>query len=124
MTTRNHAVIWIDHLVAKVFFVGLGGVDEVLLHSKLPTEHLHHKANSIGSGHVEDDQEFLRRVADTVRPSEEILVLGPGLEKTALVSYLHEHWPAVSKHVVRVESCDHPTDPEIVTRAKRYFKLG
>src|ERR1700709_981472 len=104
MTARNHAVVWMDHLVAKIFFVGLTGVDEVLLHSKLPSQHLHHKANTIGSGHVADDPEFLRRIAETIAPSGQILILGPGTEKTAFFSVLQEAHPEIARNVVKVEA--------------------
>lgn len=28
MTVHNHAVVWIDHRVAKIFYLGLEAVDE------------------------------------------------------------------------------------------------
>jgi hypothetical protein len=49
------AVVWIDHLVAKVFPMGLTGVDSLTVHAHLESCHLHHKANAIGSGRVHDD---------------------------------------------------------------------
>ena len=45
MPVHNHAVV-VDHRVAKVF------VDERTIHANLATPHLHHKANTIGSGKV------------------------------------------------------------------------
>ena len=83
MTTRNHAIVWIDHLKARVFYVGLTGVDEVVLHAHLSTEHLHHKANTIGSGHAADDPRFLGEVAGALAQSGEILIIGPGGEKAS-----------------------------------------
>lgn len=120
---RHHAVVWIDHLAAKVFFVGLTGVDEVVLHSDLPTKHLHHKANSIGSGHLEQDLEYFRRIAETIASAGEILLVGPGGEKTALMKYLKENRTDVAGHVVKVAPADHPTDAEVVALAKRYFRM-
>jgi len=52
---HNHAVVWIDHRVAKVFSLGLHAVGGRTIHADLATPHLHHKANTIGSGKVEDD---------------------------------------------------------------------
>ena len=59
MTAHFHAIVWIDHVEARVFHVGLTGDDEIVLHPHLPTRHLHHKAGSIGSGHAAPDKEFL-----------------------------------------------------------------
>lgn len=124
LTVRNYAVVWIDHLAAKVFYVGLTGVDEVVLHSHLPSQHLHHKANVIGSGKIEDDVKFLDRVAEALSQSGQILVVGPGIEKVALKRYLDRHHGEIASRVVQVESADHPTDHQIVALAKRHFGFG
>jgi stalled ribosome rescue protein Dom34 len=124
MTTRNHAIVWIDHLVARVFYVGLSGVDEVVLHAHLSTEHLHHKANSIGSGHVADDPRFLSEVANALAQSGEILIIGPGNEKTALQHYLQQQHPKIAAAVVKVETSGHPTDGQIVALAKQHFRFA
>ena len=124
MTQRNHAIVWIDHLAARVFYVGLTGVDEVVLHAHLSTEHLHHKANSIGSGHVADDPRFLDEVASALAQSGEILIIGPGGEKTTLHHYLQAQHPKIAAAVVKVETVDHPSDAQIVALAKRHFHLA
>jgi stalled ribosome rescue protein Dom34 len=124
MTTRNHAIVWIDHLTARVFYVGLTGVDEVVLHAHLSTEHLHHKANTIGSGHVADDPRFLSEVAGALAQSGEILIIGPGNEKAALHHYLQQQHPKIAAAVVSVETADHPSDHQIVALAKRHFRFA
>ena len=124
MTTRNHAIVWIDHLTARVFYVGLTGVDEVVLHAHLSSEHLHHKANSIGAGHVADDPHFLGEVAGALAQSSEILIIGPGNEKTSLHHYLQQHHPKTAAAVVSVETADHPSDHQIVALAKRHFRFA
>lgn len=124
MTTRNHAIVWIDHLTAKVFYVGLTGVDEVVLHARLSTEHLHHKANTIGSGHVADDPRFMSEVAGALAQSGEILIVGPSGEKTALHHYLQKQHPKIAAAVVKVEAADHPSDAEIVALARRHFRFA
>jgi len=47
MTAHNHALVWIDHRLAKLFYLGLDAVERVTIEAHLTTEHLHHKANSI-----------------------------------------------------------------------------
>jgi stalled ribosome rescue protein Dom34 len=124
MTTRNHAIVWIDHLNARVFYVGLTGVDEVVLHAHLSTEHLHHKANTIGSGHAADDPHFLGEVASALAQSGEILIIGPGGEKASFHHYLQKHHPKIAAAVVSVEAADHPSDAQIVALAKRHFRFA
>ena len=54
--THAHAIVWIDHLTAKIFSMGLTGVDSIVVPAHLSSAHLHHKANSIGAGKVESDR--------------------------------------------------------------------
>jgi hypothetical protein len=56
-----HAVIWIDHHRARVFDFSPTHVEQIVLHPDRPTMHIHHKANSIGSGHAAEDHAFCRR---------------------------------------------------------------
>jgi len=81
MPTHFHAIVWIDHSQAKIFHVGLSGDDEMILHPRLPTRHLHHKANSIGSGHAGFDKEFFGQVLNAISDAGEILIIGPTARK-------------------------------------------
>ncbi len=119
--THRRAVVWIDHLTAKVFSMGLTGVTPSIVHAHLSSPHLHHKANTIGDGRVGEDPNFLERVAEVVAPCSEVLILGPGTEKTALHHHLQSAYPQM---MLRLEACDHPTDPEIVALGRKHFRLG
>jgi stalled ribosome rescue protein Dom34 len=124
MPTHFHAIVWIDHSQAKIFHVGLLGENEITLHPRLPMRHIHHKANSIGSGHVGLDKEFFAQVMNAVSDAGEILIIGPASAKNELAKYLREQHPKVGERIVAVEAADHPNDPEIVAYAKQHFKLG
>ena len=124
MQSHFHAVVWIDHQVAKVFHVGLSGSDQIDLHPGLQTRHIHHKANSIGSGHAHEDKELMQKVADAISDAGEILIIGPAAAKTELAKYLREQHPKIGARIVGVAAADHPTDPEIVAYAKKHFKIG
>lgn len=117
---HSRAVVWIDHLTAKVFSMGLTGVSSSIVHAHLSSPHLHHKANAIGDGRVEKDPNFLEQVAKTVAPCREILILGPGMEKAALQHHLQSAYPQM---MLRLEACDHPTDPEIIALGRKHFGL-
>lgn len=124
MQPHYHAIVWIDHREAKVFHVGLTGADQIDLHPHLQTRHIHHKANSIGSGHAHEDTEMMKSVAEAVSDAGEILIIGPAGAKTELAKYLREHTPMIGERIVGVEAADHPSDREIVAYAKRHFKIG
>jgi stalled ribosome rescue protein Dom34 len=117
---HSRAVVWIDHLTARVFSMGLTGVTPIIVHAHLSSPHLHHKANAIGDGRVEEDPNFLEQVAKTVAPCREILILGPGMEKAALQHYLQSAYPQM---MLRLETSDHPTDPEIIALGRKHFGL-
>ena len=61
-----HAVVWIDHHEGRVFHFSPSEVDKLVLHPDHPTRHIHHKANSIGSGHAAEDHNFLQAVAASI----------------------------------------------------------
>jgi stalled ribosome rescue protein Dom34 len=124
MQHHFHAVVWLDHLQARIFHLGLSGTEEIILHPQMPTRHIHHKANSIGSGHVHESAEFLGQILDAVSDAGEILILGPSVTKIELAKYISEQNPTVGGRIVAVEPADHPTDGEIVAYAKRYFRIG
>ena len=124
MPNHFHAIVWIDHTQAKVFHIGLSGADELVLHPHMPTRHLHHKANSIGSGHVGFDKEFLAQAMNAVSDAGEILIIGPAGAKTDLAKFIREKNSQIGDRIVAVQAADHPTDREIVAYAKQYFKFG
>ena len=123
MPTHFHAIVWIDHSQAKIFHIGLTGQDEIDLHPHLATRHIHHKANSIGSGHTGFDKEYFAQVMNAVSDAGEILIIGPANAKTELAKYLHEQHPKIGERIVAVEAVDHPSDREIVAYAKKHFKI-
>ncbi|MES5485216.1 hypothetical protein QMZ05_20910 [Bradyrhizobium sp. INPA03-11B] len=112
--TQAHAVIWIDHRVAKIFSVGLTGVSAsaVRAHSSSP----HHKASTSGEG----DSTFLARVGQALGSCTDLLIIGPGIEKTKLMHFLKTNRPTLALHV---ESSDHPTEREIVALGRKRFHL-
>lgn len=124
MTTHFHAIVWIDHAQARIFHIGLAGKGEMLLHPHLPTRHLHHKANSIGSGHAAPDAAFMAEVANAVGDAGEILIIGPSSAKTELAKYFRKHDPKLADRVVAVEAADHPSDGEIIAYARQHFGMG
>lgn len=116
-----HAVIWIDHREARVFHFSLSDVEKLALRPDHPTRHIHHKANSIGSGHASPDHDYLQAVAESVADAGAVLITGPANAKTELVEHIRLHDPRLTKVIAGVETVDHPSDAQLVAYARKYL---
>jgi stalled ribosome rescue protein Dom34 len=124
MSTHTHAIVWIDHREARIFHFNRLEADRVVIKPHDPTRHIHHKANSIGSGHAAEDQEFLHNAVKAIEDAQFVLITGPANAKTELVKHIHRHDPKLIDRIVGIESVDHPTDDALVDHARRYFKAA
>jgi stalled ribosome rescue protein Dom34 len=116
-----HAVIWIDHREARVFHFGPLDVEKLVLRPDHPTRHIHHKANSIGSGRASANLDYLHAVAESVADAGAVLIAGPANAKTELVEYIRLHDPKLTKVIAGVETVDHPSDAQLVAYARKYL---
>jgi stalled ribosome rescue protein Dom34 len=119
--SHYHAAVWIDHREARVFHFNPTEVELMVVHPDNPTRQVHHKANSIGSGHAAADEEFLHAVAEALSGAGAILITGPGVAKTELVKHIHRHDPGLMARISAVETVDHPSDGALVAHARKYF---
>ena len=119
-----HAVIWIDHHEARVFHVSPTDVERIILHPDHPTKHIHHKANSIGSGHASADHDYLHAVAESIADAGAILITGPANAKTELVKHIHNHDPKLINVIVGVETVDHPSDAQSRRLCQEILQCG
>jgi stalled ribosome rescue protein Dom34 len=117
-----HSVVWIDHHEARVFYFDSDHIVSAVIHPANPAQHLHHKANSTGSGHGAEDQKFYHAVVAAIGDAGAILIMGPANAKQELVKHMEHHAPAVRAHVVAVETLQRQTDGELVAHARKYFR--
>ena len=117
----THAVIWIDHKEARVFHVHSEATEATTVLA--PQHHLHRHPKGRGEAreHPDDARRFFGEVARALDGVDALLIVGPSSAKLEFFRYLHEHDRPLEAKVVGVESADHPTDGEIVARAKSYF---
>jgi hypothetical protein len=111
-----HAVVWIDHHEARVFHFSPTDVERLVLHPDHPIRHIHHKANSIGSGHATEDHDYLHAVAESIADAGAVLITGPANAK-----HVHHYDPKLMNLIVGVETVDHPSDAALVAYAKKYL---
>jgi stalled ribosome rescue protein Dom34 len=124
MTSTSHAIVWIDHSEAKIFFVDSQTADRLVVPSHATGHHAHHKANTTGSGHHGVDREFFKRVIGSLADVADILVVGPANAKAEFKNYAVEFAPGVASHIVGVEAMDHPSDAQLIALARKYFETA
>jgi stalled ribosome rescue protein Dom34 len=117
-----HAVMWIDHHEARVFHFGPDDVDTLVLHPDHPVRNIHHKSNTVGSGHDVLAPEFLHAATQSIADAGAVLITGPANAKTELMKHIEQHEPKLMKIILGVETVDHPSDAQLVAFARKYFK--
>ncbi|MEO8882474.1 MAG: translational machinery protein [Devosia sp.] len=122
MAHKYHAIVWIDHREARVFNFDSGDAELMVIRPENPAHHIHHKANSTGSGHAAEDEAFLDEVAAAIAEAETVLITGPANEKTELAKRIQLRHPLLAQHIAAVETVDHPSDGALVAHARAYFK--
>jgi stalled ribosome rescue protein Dom34 len=86
--------------------------------------HRHPKGQGEAKEHPDDANRFFGEVARTLGNTDAVLIVGPSSGKLEFFRYLHDRERDLASRIVGVESADHPTDGEIVARAKSYFRAS
>ena len=123
MQTR-HAVAWLDHRQAKLFFFNRDGTEIINLSTTLPYQQTHNKAGAIDGKRAQPDQSFYRDVVVALDPAKEWLIIGPGSARDELTEHIRSHHPGLVDRIVGVEAADHPTDGQIVAHARAFFRAA
>ncbi len=114
------AIIWIDHKEARIFHVQPDTVGSTVL---APQHHFHRHPKGQGEPkeHPQDALHFFQEVARELSGVDAVLIVGPSSAKLEFFKYLSQHQHLLAEKVVGVETADHPTDGDIIKRAKAYF---
>jgi len=107
-----------------VFHINAAEVELMVLPAESPVRHIHHKANSVGSGHASVDHDYYHAVAGALTGAGSILITGPAQAKAELLKHIHRHHPKLMEFIAGVETVDHPTDGQLVAYARKYFKAS
>jgi hypothetical protein len=122
MKQHYHALVWIDHQVARIFHFNDEGNETEVVSSTHAHTHLHHKANSGDSGHAAVDTQFLEKVCAALEPCGAILITGPASAKTELHALIKHRHAQLAMRISGVETLDHPTDGELLAHGRKFFK--
>lgn len=112
--TTFHAVVWLDHQNAQVLQFD---AEHVQAH-KIKASH--HYTRQHGSA-VRSEHEFFGQVCDALAGIGEVLVTGSTTVLADFDHYVGKHRSAMAGRIVGRETVDHPTDPQLVALARKYF---
>ena len=134
----NHkAGIWIDHKKAVIVSVSANGVTAKTLESEVGP----HARYSGRTGYPTPDgpqggrgekkyeerygqqlDQYYDEVISQLGQAEALLIMGPGEAKLQLKERLG-HFKALSECIVRIETTDKMTDPQIVAKVKEHYGI-
>jgi hypothetical protein len=117
-----HAIVWIDHKTAHIIKFNRSTQSGEIVRNPDADKHIHHKAGEMGSGHVYEDDGYLREVSQHLHDAGTILITGPSQVKWQLKAFLGLRQPAMAHCIAGVESLNHPTDGELLAFARKTFK--
>jgi hypothetical protein len=119
-----HQLVWIDHYIARLFGVMRDDLTELaVVHAADEGRgHVHHKAGTMGPGHLGLSHEFLREVTAALQGAEEILIVGPAHAKNQLKNHLTINAPLLAKRVVGVEPMDKCSHGDLQAFASLFFR--
>ena len=122
--THYHACVWLDHFEARIFGISEDEFDETDVHNSEMPRHIHRKADHVGQGKAAPPTHFYAEIAEALSPYRAILIAGPGTARNELAGYLVEHDPKMRARIWGIEAMDHPTRPELVAAARKYFRAA
>jgi len=115
----SNYVVWIDTDHAQLYELR---ADHDEKHSVHRHEIRHHNGAEKEHNHHKDGAKFFHEIAEKLGTAHQILLLGPGLAKKHFQAHLHTHHHAdLEKKVVGMETCDHPSEGQIIAMAKKFF---
>ncbi|TDP71070.1 hypothetical protein [Roseateles toxinivorans] len=109
-----HAVVWLDHHNAQILHFD---AEQVRSHRLKEQEHDTHQH---GSG-VRTEHEFFAAVCDALSDIGEVLVTAGHTAQSDFRRYVDKHRPAIGNLIVGWETVDHPSDAQLVARARQFF---
>jgi len=126
--SHYHAVVWVDHVRARVFQFNPDKVEPKVVHAAGSPHNpahgsprVHHRAGVIGPGKAEPAPKYFAAVGEALKGVGEVLVMGPGAAKDEFVKHLGQHGHTLARKIVGVEAAKQMTDHQIVARAREHF---
>lgn len=118
----QHAIVWIDSMHATVIDFSVDDRHVAQVEREGGPKRIHTRSGLPGDGKAPDDPKFFEAVAAALGDAREVLLVGPGQAKLTFRKEMERRHPDIARHIVGVESLDHPSNGELLAFARRYFK--
>jgi stalled ribosome rescue protein Dom34 len=122
--THYHACVWLDHREARIFGLSDDDFDEHEIRDRQSPAHIHRKADHVGQGKAGATDAYFAQIAEALRSYRAILIVGPGTARNEFAGYLVEHDAKLRARIWGIEAMDHPTGPELIAAARKYFRAA
>jgi hypothetical protein len=119
--TFQHAVLWMDHELAIILWLGPTDTQRILVHNQ--HRHLHANPDCLGS-RMERDRLYFTAVSQALGDVPEILLLGPGQERADFGAWMKAHHPRRADHILHSTPWQRASDGELVAEGRRFFKAA
>lgn len=125
-----HALLVLEHSVAKVYRIGISEEVPVSVEPYDPSGHRHqvHSAHdSANSPETPHQEEFFRSVAGILAGADQIIIFGSGDGSSnamaRFVGWLKQHNELLFSRVVKAQKIDvsHTTDHQLITKAREVY---
>jgi stalled ribosome rescue protein Dom34 len=120
---NDHSIVWIDHDRAVVWNFDYDAQTRSVVKAHDQDKHTHIRKRPHGGHRTPDNAEFFDAVVKVLSGVREILVIGPAQTKDEFVAVVRKKHPQIGALIVAVQSADHPTDPELLAYARKYFSV-
>jgi hypothetical protein len=118
----NHVIVWLDHREAHIIaFNRDTAIPPVIVRSPYQHEHLHRRADVVGSGKASERSEYYEQVVTTIRDVPAWLIVGPANAKLVFAKHVSRLHADLLDHIVGIETVDHPSDGQLLKYARQYF---
>jgi len=118
----RHVAVWLDHAEAHLYDITPDSAQRSTVKSHNDARQHRRASPSPGDGRSGSTQAYYHAVAQALGNAQEIYLCGPGTAKTEFQKHIDHHDPAIAKKIVKVETCDHPSDGQIAAQARKFFK--
>jgi stalled ribosome rescue protein Dom34 len=110
--------IWVDSKHAKLFRFTSKAQVHKNFEAHAPSHHTHEEDQIEKLKH---ENHFFKDLMPELVGADEVLIVGPGMAKDHLLTFIKEHHREAAARVKGCETVDHPTDAQIIALARKFF---
>ena len=114
----SRSIVLLDRENARIFHLTEPATKESF-HFERPDHHTHRKTHE-----DMESPKFYEEVAEHLKGSGPLLLLGHGVGKGHFKTYLEMRHPTLAKQVIGCETVDAPTDGQVLAMAVKFFPRG